>query len=369
MVLRPISSSQWANQFGWRSGGASHMLSWTTLNRSAWALSAVSTCESGPPANFRISSAPAVSRRFTALASTTRLALPVPAARSACSILRWMPRNVNTVHAPATSTTGLPARWVKRIEGSTSAIGKTTYAMTWCCESPVDLPPAGPAVTIRARRNRMGKWPSLDKIEMIDGPIDEDTYERDLRKLQRRLLDLQIHQLRSGGRVVICLDGWDAAGKGGLIERMVAGLEPKSVQVWRISAPTPEEHGQHYLWRFWRRLPAPGNWAIFDRTWYGRVLVERIEGFCSKDAWKRAYREINEFERQLTDDGVRIVKFLVHVSEKEQKERMIDRLSKPHKHYKIGLEDFRNIAKRKEYIEAYDDMLERTDTEHAPWHV
>lgn len=215
----------------------------------------------------------------------------------------------------------------------------------------------------------MGKWPSLDKIEMIDGPIDEDTYERDLRKLQRRLLDLQIHQLRSGGRVVICLDGWDAAGKGGLIERMVAGLEPKSVQVWRISAPTPEEHGQHYLWRFWRRLPAPGNWAIFDRTWYGRVLVERIEGFCSKDAWKRAYREINEFERQLTDDGVRIVKFLVHVSEKEQKERMIDRLSKPHKHYKIGLEDFRNIAKRKEYIEAYDDMLERTDTEHAPWHV
>ena len=106
------------------------------------------------------------------------------------------------------------------------------------------------------------------------------------------------------------------------------------------------------------RLPAPGNWAIFDRTWYGRVLVERIEGFCGKDAWKRAYREINEFERQLTDDGVRIVKLLVHVSEEEQKRRMIERLDDPHKHYKIGLEDFRNIAKRKQYLEAYDDMLE-----------
>lgn len=215
----------------------------------------------------------------------------------------------------------------------------------------------------------MGKWPSLDKIEMIDGPIDEATYEHDVEKLQRRLLDLQIHHLRAGGRAIVSIDGWDAAGKGGLIERIVARLEPKSVQVFRIGAPTPEEQGRHYLWRFWQRLPAPGNWAIFDRTWYGRVLVERVEKFCSKDAWKRAYDEINEFERQLTDDGVRIVKILVHVSAEEQKNRMIDRLSKPHKHYKIGLEDFRNIAKRKEYLEAYDDMLERTDTDHAPWHV
>lgn len=215
----------------------------------------------------------------------------------------------------------------------------------------------------------MGKWPILDKIEMIDGPIDEKTYERELAKLQNRLLDLQVHHIRTGGRVIICTDGWDAAGKGGLIERLVAGLEPKSVHVWRIGPPTPEEQGHHYLWRFWQRLPAPGNWSIFDRTWYGRVLVERIEGFCSAAAWKRAYREINEFERQLTDDGVRIVKLLVHVSAEEQKRRMIDRLDKPHKHYKIGLEDFRNIAKRREYLEAYDEMLERTDTDYAPWHV
>lgn len=215
----------------------------------------------------------------------------------------------------------------------------------------------------------MGKWPVLDRIKMIDGPIDKDDYEDQLEKLQEELLDLQIDHLRSGGRVIIGIDGWDAAGKGGLIERIVARLEPKSVQVWRIGAPTREEQGRHYLWRFWDRLPAPGNWAIFDRTWYGRVLVERIENFCGDDAWKRAYREINEFERQLADDGVHVVKLLIHVSAEEQRKRMIARLEDPHKHYKIGLEDFRNIAKRKQYLEAYDDMLERTDTDYAPWHV
>jgi polyphosphate kinase 2 (PPK2 family) len=215
----------------------------------------------------------------------------------------------------------------------------------------------------------MGKWPALDKIDMLDKQIDDDSYEHQLKKLQNRLLDLQIQHLRTGGRALIGFDGWDAAGKGGLIQRAVATLEPRSTHVWRIGAPTPEEQGRHYLWRFWQRLPAPGNWAIFDRTWYGRVLVERIEGFCTQDEWKRAYREINEFERQLADDGVRIIKILVHVSAEEQKKRMIERLAKPHKRYKVGLEDFRNIAKRKKYLEAYDDMLEKTHTDHAPWHV
>jgi len=215
----------------------------------------------------------------------------------------------------------------------------------------------------------MGKWPSLDKIEMLNSPIDNETYEQRLAKLQRQLLDLQVHHIRTGGRVVIAIDGWDAAGKGGMIERIAYGLEPKSLQVWRIGAPTPEEQGRHYLWRFWQRLPAPRIWAIFDRTWYGRVLVERVEGLCDKAAWKRAYDEINQFERELIDDGVRIVKLLVHVSAEEQKKRMIDRLRKPYKHYKVGLEDFRNIGKRKEYLDAYQEMLDKTDTHHAPWHV
>ena len=215
----------------------------------------------------------------------------------------------------------------------------------------------------------MGKWPKLDKIERIDGPLDDDTYERKLKKLQHQLLDLQVHHMRTGGQALVAVDGWDAAGKGGLIQRMIFGLEPRSVHVWRIGAPTDYEKNRHYLWRFWTRLPERGNWAIFDRTWYGRVLVERIEGFCTRDQWQRAYREINQFERTLADDGVRIVKLLVHVSEEEQRERIIKRLEDPHKRFKVGPEDFRNIAKRAQYLEAYDDMLEKTDTDHAPWHV
>jgi polyphosphate kinase 2 (PPK2 family) len=187
--------------------------------------------------------------------------------------------------------------------------------------------------------------------------------------LQHRLLDLQVHHMRTGGRVIIGIDGWDAAGKGGLIQRVVFGLEPRSTHVWRIGAPSREEQGRHFLWRFWERVPAPGNWAIFDRTWYGRVLVERIEGFCTKPEWQRAYHEINEFEHTLTDAGVHFIKLLIHVSEEEQKKRMLKRLENPHKRYKVGPEDFRNIAKRKQYLEAYKDMLDKTDTEHAPWHV
>ena len=215
----------------------------------------------------------------------------------------------------------------------------------------------------------MGKTPALDKIDMISGPIDQQFYERQLAKLQNTLLDFQIRDIRNGGRLLIGVDGWDAAGKGGLIERAIYGLEPRSTHVWRIGAPSNEELAEHYLTRFWRRLPPRRNWAIFDRTWYGRVLVERIEGFCTKEEWKRAYREINEFERMLADDGIRIVKLLVHVSAEEQKKRMIDRLEDSSKNYKVGLEDFRNIAKRNQYLEAYDEMLEKTDTDWAPWHV
>src|SRR5215469_8449147 len=192
-----------------------------------------------------------------------------------------MPRRLNTVHAPPTSTTGLPARAVYRMVGSASAM---TRRLVVGEVRPVNRRvrlrcPARPALApSRRRRNGMGKRPVLDKIEMVDGPIDDKDYERELTKLQHRLLDLQVYHLRTGGRVIIGIDGWDAAGKGGLIERIVGGLEPKSTQVWRIGAPTPQDQGRHYLWRFWDRLPAPGNWAIFDRTWYGRVLVERIEG-------------------------------------------------------------------------------------------
>jgi polyphosphate kinase 2 (PPK2 family) len=216
----------------------------------------------------------------------------------------------------------------------------------------------------------MAKWPKLDRMELAPELKGSDAdYERQLKRLQYRLLHIQIQHMRARERAVIAVEGWDAAGKGGFIARLVTGLEPRSVFVWRIAAPSKEEQAQHYLWRFWQRLPARGNWSVFDRTWYGRVLVERVEGFCDKGAWKRGYDEINEFERQLTDDGVRLVKILLHTSPKEQKKRIIERLETPRKHYKIGLEDFRNIAKRKDYLEAFDDMLEKTDTKHAHWHV
>jgi polyphosphate kinase 2 (PPK2 family) len=214
----------------------------------------------------------------------------------------------------------------------------------------------------------MSKWPKLDKTPMLPA-LGEEKYERALAPLQDRILHIQMHDIRTGGRAVVAVEGWDASGKSGLISRLIEHLEPRSVFVWRIGAPTQEEKSQHHLWRFWRRLPAHGNWSIFDRTWYGRVLVERVENFCSTEEWKRAYREINEFERQLADDGVRLVKLLMHTSEEEQKQRIVSRMENPKKHYKVGLEDFRNLRRRGDYLNAFDDMLAETDTRHAPWHV
>lgn len=216
---------------------------------------------------------------------------------------------------------------------------------------------------------RMGKWKRLDKLDLLPGFDEEEDYEARLAKAQKRLLQIQQAHARGERRAVVAFEGWDAAGKGGLIWRMMDRLDPRPVQVWRIAAPSREEQGKHYLWRFWQKLPAPGNWAVFDRTWYGRVLVERVEGYCARDAWKRAYGEIVEFERQLVDDGVRLVKILLHVGAEEQKRRIVDRLETPVKRFKVTADDFRNIAKRAEYLEAFDEMLERTDTAHAPWTV
>jgi polyphosphate kinase 2 (PPK2 family) len=214
----------------------------------------------------------------------------------------------------------------------------------------------------------MGKWKKLDKMDLADG-LDEDAYEERLTQCQYRLLHIQQWLARSRGRAIIAIEGWDAAGKGGLIKRMTERLDPRPVHVWQIGAPTPEEQGKHYLYRFWQKVPAPGEIAIFDRTWYGRVLVERIEGYAPKEAWRRAYDEINDFERTLADDGVRLVKLLLHVSANEQRKRIIERIEAPEKRFKVTMDDFRNIAKRATYLEAFDDMLERTDTNHAPWTV
>jgi AMP-polyphosphate phosphotransferase len=198
---------------------------------------------------------------------------------------------------------------------------------------------------------------------------DEASYQQKLRKLQIAMLELeQIYRVERR-RAVIALEGWDASGKSGAIQRLIEKCDPRWVDVWSIGRPTPDEQGRHYLWRFWQRLPAPGEIAIFDRTWYGRVLVERVEGLARPKEWRRAYDEINAFEKMLVDDGIRLVKLFLHISDGEQLRRLRERVTTPTKRWKMSAEDIRNRAHRREYLAAIDDMFARTSTAAAPWHL
>lgn len=198
---------------------------------------------------------------------------------------------------------------------------------------------------------------------------DKDEYKSLLEALQLKMLQIQQAYYVQGRRAIIVMEGIDCAGKGGIIRRMVQSLDVRGVHVWPIGAPTGEERQHHYLYRFWQRLPEAGSIAIFDRSWYGRVLVERIEGFCTEPAWRRAYREINEFERLLFDDGVRIIKLLPVISRDEQLKRFEERIQNPHKRWKLTAEDIRNWHHWENYQEAMQQMLDKTSTEIAPWHV
>ncbi|PZQ22876.1 MAG: polyphosphate kinase [Sphingopyxis macrogoltabida] len=194
-------------------------------------------------------------------------------------------------------------------------------------------------------------------------------YAADLAALQDRLERVQAAHISHGQRSVIMLEGWDAAGKGGIIQRMTASLDPRYFEVWPIGAPNEEEGARHFLWRFWKRLPGNREISIFDRSWYGRVLVERVEGFASEAEWRKGYDEINEFEAQLTGSRTHLVKLFVHITQEEQDKRFADRLDNPWKRWKTGAEDYRNRAKRKDYLAAMDDMFQQTDTRWAPWKV
>ncbi|MBP2311017.1 polyphosphate kinase 2 family protein [Azospirillum soli] len=208
----------------------------------------------------------------------------------------------------------------------------------------------------------------LDKLDMKAAHFDsKEEYERRLGKLQKELLRIQQTYWHEKRRAIIVFEGWDAAGKGGCIRRLTEPLDPRGFHVWPIGAPSRDEQGKHYLYRFWTRLPAPGSFAIFDRSWYGRVLVERVEGFASKDEWKRAYDEINQFEKMLTDDGARIIKIFMHISPEEQLERFRERLSNPYKRWKLTEEDLRNRARWDDYVKAIEGMFDKTSTENAPW--
>lgn len=206
----------------------------------------------------------------------------------------------------------------------------------------------------------------LDRVDLTQD-IEKEDYEHQLERLQGRLNKLSRKVRRKGVSVVVVFEGWDAAGKGGAIRRMIRTLDARQFRVIPIAAPSQEERAHHYLWRFWRHIPRPGRFTIYDRSWYGRVLVERVEGFANRVDWRRAYAEINDFEEQLVDSGTVLIKFWLHLSKEEQLRRFKEREETPYKQHKIGPEDYRNREKWNLYESAADDMVSQTSTEHAPW--
>lgn len=197
----------------------------------------------------------------------------------------------------------------------------------------------------------------------------EDKYEDKLKELQLTMLQIEQAVWKSKSRVILAFEGFDSAGKGGVIRRLTQRLDPRGVIVHPIAAPSEDERTRHYLYRFWTKLPKAGTMAVFDRTWYGRVLVERVEGFAKPSAWRRAYSEINAFEKMLVDDGIPLVKIFLGISKDEQRRRFEDRLKDPFKQWKLTKDDIRNREKWSEYVEAVDEMFEETHTQAAPWHL
>ena len=208
----------------------------------------------------------------------------------------------------------------------------------------------------------------LDQID-LSKTLSKPDYEAKLKKGWRRLAKLSRKTHRKGISSVFVFEGWDAAGKGGVIRRVTAAMDAGHYRVIPIAAPTDEELAHHYLWRFWRNLPRAGHTAIFDRSWYGRVLVERLEGFASEIEWKRAYTEINDFEEQIVRQGSVVMKFWLHVDADEQLRRFKAREKVPFKKYKITADDYRNRERWNGYEIAADEMIQRTSTEFARWHL
>ena len=212
------------------------------------------------------------------------------------------------------------------------------------------------------------RMPKLDEID-LDKAVTQEEYRAELDRLQERLGHLHNKLYRKKVPVIIAYEGWDAAGKGGNIKRITEALDPRGFEVHPIASPEPHEKARHYLWRFWNRLPKTGHIAVFDRTWYGRVMVERLEGFCRENDWQRAYNEINEFERELADWGAVIIKFWVQIDKDTQLARFNERQNTPAKQWKITEEDWRNREKWDLYEGAVNEMLQKTNTTYAPWHI
>jgi polyphosphate kinase 2 (PPK2 family) len=220
--------------------------------------------------------------------------------------------------------------------------------------------PAGPAPAASRTANVL-------KSVNLSPRLSDTGYEKRMDVLQSELTRLTWAARAKGVSTIALFEGWDAAGKGGAIRRVVGSIDPRLLRVVPIAAPTDEERAHHYLWRFWRHLPRAGRMVLFDRSWYGRVLVERVEGFAREDEWRRAYHEINDFEEQLAGHGCVLAKFWIHLSQAEQLRRFQARARTPFKHYKITEEDWRNRQRWPDYEEAINEMVARTSTEYSPW--
>jgi polyphosphate kinase 2 (PPK2 family) len=217
-------------------------------------------------------------------------------------------------------------------------------------------------------KKRKARGGHLDGLDM-DATIRHADYDSRLKALQTKLQRIQQAYLFTADAAAIVFEGWDAAGKGGTIRRMSAVLDPRGFKVWPIAAPRRYHLERHYLTRFWERLPPNGAISVFDRSWYGRVLVERVEELTPVSRWKLAYDEINEFERLLTADGTRIVKIFLHITPEVQLRRFEERLRNPMKRWKLSYEDFRNRQHWPEMEAAVEEMVEKTSTRTAPWHL
>ncbi|MDB5888115.1 MAG: hypothetical protein JWM03_987, partial [Rhodocyclales bacterium] len=223
--------------------------------------------------------------------------------------------------------------------------------------------PVAPAAPLVARIDDRNVISALD----LSQTIPEKKYGLELAKWQGRLSELSRHKKFAGRSLVLAFEGMDAAGKGGAIRRVTAALDPRQFQIVPIAAPTDEERAQPYLWRFWRHIPRQGRVTVFDRSWYGRVLVERIEGFCGEADWLRAYAEINDFEHELVEAGAIVMKFWLQIDKAEQMRRFKEREKIEHKRFKITAEDWRNRKKWNAYQQAAVDLIDRTNTGKAPW--
>jgi polyphosphate:AMP phosphotransferase len=226
------------------------------------------------------------------------------------------------------------------------------------CDPSDDEPPES-----QRSRRVVSVLSSLD----LDQVLERKEYSTELKRIQGRLNHLHRLARERGRSTILVFEGWDAGGKGGAIRRIVPAMDMRDVRIISVAAPTDEENRHHYLWRFWRHLSRAGKLTIFDRSWYGRVLVERVEGFASNEEWSRAYDEINEFEASLTDSGIILAKFWLHISPEEQDRRFRARELVPHKRWKLTEEDWRNREQWSAYEESVDDMVRLTNRPNAPW--